>query len=147
MILAISLTTLLLSQTPQVELDFSSMGAGDWKGKRFNEIVPAHAIKRVIRVTESGFARDFGRSGAQADYDALMARLLNSPSAARDWVVADNEGRLADLLVITRDGEVFCIGVIGIHGTPSSPTGIIVHGKGHGARFDVKDFKHPDGKS
>ena len=45
MILAISLTTLLLSQAPHVELDFNSMGSGDWNGKRFNEIVPARTIK------------------------------------------------------------------------------------------------------
>ena len=55
MILAISLTALLLSRAPHAELDFDSMGAGDWKGKRFNEIVSARAIERVVRVTESGF--------------------------------------------------------------------------------------------
>jgi hypothetical protein len=63
MILAISLATLLLSRAPHVELDFNSTGTGDWKGKRFNEIVPVRAIERVDRVDESGFARDAGRSG------------------------------------------------------------------------------------
>jgi NADPH:quinone reductase-like Zn-dependent oxidoreductase len=75
MIPAILLTTLLLSQAPHVELDFNSMSSGEWKGKRFNEIVPARTIVRVVRVTESGFARDADRSGEQADYDVLLASL------------------------------------------------------------------------
>ena len=103
MIPAILLTTLLLSQAPHVELDFNSMGWGEWKGKRFNEIVPARTIVRVVRVTESGFARDADRSGEQADYDALLAHLLDSTAAATDRALGGNEGRLANLLVITRE--------------------------------------------
>jgi NADPH:quinone reductase-like Zn-dependent oxidoreductase len=75
MIPAIFLTTLLLLQAPHVALDFNSMGSGEWKGKRFNDIVPARTIVWVVRVTESGFARDADPSGEQADYDALLASL------------------------------------------------------------------------
>jgi hypothetical protein len=96
MFLAISPTTLLLSQVPHAGLDFNSTGAGDWKGKRFNEIAPARTIGRVVRVTESGFAREAGRSGEQADYGALLAHLLDSTAAATDLAVVGNEGMLAD---------------------------------------------------
>jgi hypothetical protein len=147
MILALSLTTLLLSQVPHVELDFNSLGSGAWKGKRFNEIVPARTIKRVVRLTESGFARDAGRPGEQADYDALLAHLLHSTAAATDRVLADNESSLAKLLVITREGEILWIEVVGTPATPSSPTAILIQGKGRGARIEVKDFKHPDRKT
>ena len=53
------------------------MGSGDWKGKRLNEIVPARTIVWVVRVTESGFARDAGRSGEQADYDEAPGLLAS----------------------------------------------------------------------
>jgi hypothetical protein len=146
MILAISFATLLLSQAPKVELDFNSMGAGDWRGKRFNDIVPARTIKRVVRVTESGFARDAGRSGEHADYDALLAHLLESTATATDRALGGNEGRLADLLVITREGEILCSEVVGTPATPSSPTAFLIRGRGRGARIDVRDFQHPDRK-
>jgi hypothetical protein len=146
MILAISVSTLLLSQAPHVELDFNAMGAGDWKGKWFHGIVPARAIERVVRVTESGFARDAGCSDEQADYDAPLAHLLDSTAVATDWALGGNEGRLAHLLVITREGEILRIEVLGTPATPSSPTAILIHGKGRRARINVKDFKHPDRK-
>jgi hypothetical protein len=61
MINAICLATFLLSPSPpadapKVELDFNVMRAGDWKGKRFNEIVPADQIKQIGRLTEKGLA-------------------------------------------------------------------------------------------
>ena len=135
MILAILLTAQLLSQAALVELDFSSMGSGDWSGKRFSEFVPARTITRIVRVTESDFARDAGRSGEQVVFDGLLAHLLDSTTVATDWALGGNEGRLADLLVIIKEGEILCIEVIGTPATPSSPTAILVHGKGRGVRI------------
>ncbi len=84
MILAISLTTLLLSQAPHVELDFNSMGSGDRKGKRFDEIAPVDQIKRVVRVNETGFARDAGPLGEQAD--------LRCPACSSPRFEGDRDG-------------------------------------------------------
>jgi hypothetical protein len=44
MILAITLTTMLLAQAPHAELDFKVMSSDDWKGKRFNDILHADMI-------------------------------------------------------------------------------------------------------
>ena len=151
MINAICLATFLLSPSPpadapKVELDFNVMRAGDWEGKRFNEIVPADQIKQIGRLTERGFGGDPGRSGEQAAYDALLAHLLESPVAAHDWSLGGNEGPLAELFVLTKDGRLLHIEVIGGVGDANSPTAIIIHAKGHGARIDVKDFKYPERK-
>ena len=48
MILAICQTTMLLAQAPHVELDFNVMSSDDWKGKRFNEILPADTIAHAF---------------------------------------------------------------------------------------------------
>jgi hypothetical protein len=48
MIRAISLTPKLLAQAPHVELDFNVMSSDDWKGKRFNEIVPTDTIAHTF---------------------------------------------------------------------------------------------------
>jgi hypothetical protein len=109
--------------------------------------VPARTIERVDRVTDSGFAREAGSSGEQADFDKLPAHLLDSTAAATDWALGGNEGRLADTLVITREGEIRCIEVIGTPAAQSSPTGILIHGKGRGARIAVKDSSIPIARS
>ena len=70
MIPTICLTACLLAQIPHVELDYGTMAARDGKGKRFAQIIPADKIKRVIRLRESGFARD--PRNPQADYDAFI---------------------------------------------------------------------------
>jgi hypothetical protein len=79
MLAAICLTAFMLTpsppaDTPKVELDFGSWGSGEWKGKRFAEILPADSIKRIVRISESGFAGHTGRQGEQAAYDALRSR-------------------------------------------------------------------------
>jgi hypothetical protein len=79
--------------------------------------------------------------------DALLAHLLDSTAAATDRAFGGNEGRLVGLLVITREGEILCIEVVDTPDTPSSPTAILFHGKGRGARIDAKDFRHRDRKN
>ena len=148
MLTAICLAAFLLApplspppaDVPKVELDFNLMRAGDWKGKRFNEIVPADQIRQIGRLAEYGFARGTDASGEQAAYDAFLTHLLESQVVARDWSLGGNEGRLAELLVLTKDGRLLHIEVIGTAGVANSPTAIIVHAKGHGARIDVRDF-------
>jgi hypothetical protein len=146
MILAISFTTLLLTQAPHVELDFHSMGSGNREGKRFAEIAPVDQNKRIVRVNETGFARDSGPLGEQAAYDALVAHLLDSKATAKGWALSADEARLADLFILTKEGEILCIEVVGTSVSASSPNAILIHGKGRGARISVRGFKHPDRK-
>jgi hypothetical protein len=107
MLAAICLTAFMLTpsppaDTPKVELDFGSWGSGEWKGKRFAEILPADSIKRIVRIGESGFAGHTGRQGEQAAYDALIAHLLESKEPARDCVLGGNEGTRAELVVLKK---------------------------------------------
>ena len=146
MILAISLTTLLLTQAPDVELDFHSMGSGNREGKRFAEIAPVDQNKRIVRVNETGFARDAGPSSEQAVSDALLAHLLDWRATAKSWALSADAARLADLFILTKEGEILCIEVVGTSVSPISPTAILIHGKGQGARINVRGFKHPDRK-
>lgn len=145
MLSAICLAAIMLAppgNAPKVELDFNVMQAGDWQGKRFNEILPADQIKQIGRLREMGFSRDSGAE-EQAAYDALLTHLLESTITANDWSLGGNEGPMAELLVLNKDGQILHIEVIG---TARVPTAIIVHGKGHGARINVKDFKYPGQK-
>ena len=113
------------ADAPKVELDFTSMGALDWEGKRFNEIVPADQIKRIVRLRESGFARGSDAPGDQADYDALFVHLLDSTVPATGWALGGNEGTQAELVILTKEGDILRVEVTGTFGTPSSPTAIL----------------------
>ena len=144
MILAISPAALFLAQAPHVEIDFNVMRSDDWKGERIDKIAPADLIKRVIRVKETGFARDSDASGEQADYDALFTHLLDSTATATGWGVCPDEVKLADLLILRKEASILCIEAVDTPATPSSPTAIHIRGRGRGARTGLRGFKHPD---
>jgi hypothetical protein len=149
MFMALCIIALLLTppaEVPHVERDFSEMQAGGWKNRRFSEIIPADTIKRVVRESESGFARNAGRDGEQAAYDAFLAHLLDSHETANDWALGGNERTMGQLVVLTKGGDLFFIEIIG-GGVPARPPhAIFVHGKGAGARIEVKNFAYPDKK-
>jgi hypothetical protein len=105
---------------------------------------PKVQIKRIVRLAEKGFARDPGASGEQADYDALVAHLLGSKETAAGWSLGGNEVTQAELAILTKEGEILRVEVIGTLGASPSPTAILLHGKGRGARINVKGFKHPE---
>ena len=129
---------------PKVELDITSMAARGWEGKRFGEIVLDDQIKRIVRLAEKGFARDPGASGEQADYDALVAHLLDSKETAAGWSLGGNEATRAELAILTKEGEILLVEVIGTLGASPSPPAILRHGRGRRARINVKGLKHPE---
>ena len=131
---------------PRVELEFNLMGARDWQGKRFTEIIPVDTIRRVVRFRESGFSTRSKVAADQGDYDALLAHLVDSAETASDWGLSADEATLAKLVILSKDGELFRVEVVGKLGAMRTPSAILLHGKGHGARINVKDFKYPEVK-
>src|SRR5262249_41029655 len=134
MMLAISSATLLLAQTPHVELNFNVMNPAVWTGRRFDEIIPAAQLKRIVCPSEGGSAPDAGPSDERAFSDPLLAHLRDAPAPATRWSLEANEGTPRDLAALTGAGETPRIEVVGTPGTSSSATAILVHGKGRAAR-------------
>ena len=141
MILAMTLILLAQSEVPHVEVNFTTLGAGDWKARRFSEIVPAETIKRIVRFRESGFATGPSTVEEQRAYDALFAHLFASNETAGDWGLGGNESTRAELMVLTKAGELIHLKIVGVLGTESA-SAILIHGGGRGARIRVKDFKY-----
>jgi hypothetical protein len=128
---------------PRVELNFSSMKAGDWQAEPFREIIRPDEVKRIVRVRESGFARGSDIGGEQADYEIFFAQIFGSDEKAKEWVLADNEATLAELVILTKTGALFRIEIIGYPAMPNVPTAILIYGSGRSARIEMKDFKYP----
>jgi hypothetical protein len=76
----------------------------------------------------------------------MVSSAPDSPATASDWSLGGNEGPNTELLVLTREECLLHNEVIGTVGFPTSPSSIIIDGRGHGARINVKDYKHPGRK-
>jgi hypothetical protein len=136
------------AETPRVEMDFGYIAAGDWVGKRFRDIIPPNRIKRIVRLTEHGFAHhnnslpDY-RSKVQADYDALMAHLIASKEVAANYGLDAREGTGATLLILTADQQIFWLEVLVQEQEISAVT---INGTGRGTRIAVKGFRRRAGQ-
>ena len=131
------------AEVPRVETDFGEMGARDWAGKRFRDVVPPDRIRRIIRLTEHGFAHhNNGLPGylslVQADYDRLVAHLIASNEAATNLGLDAREGVSATLLILTTDEQVFRLEILVREQEISA---VIINGVKHGARIAVKGFR------
>jgi hypothetical protein len=131
------------AETPRVEMDFGYLAAGDWVGKRFRDIVPPDRIKRIVRLTEHGFAHHNNalpnyRSIVQGDYDALIAHLIASKDAAANYGLDAREGTGATLLILTADQQIFWLEVLIQEQEISAVT---INSTGRGARIPVKGFR------
>jgi hypothetical protein len=132
------------SEVPRVEMNFNKMAAGQWSGKRFNEIISPDRIQRIILLAEHGFAHHSNRLPdyeklVQADYDALVAHLLKSEEPAQDYSLDAQEGKAARLLFVTTDNQVFEVEVLSR--ANRDVTAIMISGPGFGARIDVKGYQ------
>ncbi len=53
------------------------------------------------------------------------------------WGLSAIERTLANFVVLTKDGKVISIEIVGGLGMPTSPSAILIRGPGRGARIDV----------
>jgi len=129
---------------PPVELDAVDMAnhhvdvvmhAGEWSGCSLREIIPPQKINRIIRVYDDGFTTEQGPQ-AQKRYDDLISHLIKSDEKAMDYGLLAQEREIASMIVLTKDGKVYCIEVLHtLLGTGVSA--INVSGVGKGARIKV----------
>lgn len=129
---------------PSVELNYSQMSAREWAALRFRDIIPPTEIKRIIRISERGFAhhnnaRKDCKTLVQADYDALMAHLVASERKVTDLALDAQERCLASLVVLTTTGEIYHLQVLGKLGQGVSAVTFVRPDRG--ARIEIKGFR------
>jgi len=142
------------SRVPSVEIDFGSMEAPEWRGKRLSEIVSRDSIKRIVLTQQTTWLFDRFRwrinlPETQPLYDALVAHFFSSTEKAANGSLAANERTLAELMLLTTNGEMFRLEILGgsaIGKSAEKPIAILLHGGNKGARINVKDFKFKNPK-
>lgn len=139
------------SPLPIVELNFTTQRAGNWNGKRFRDIIPPKTIQRIIRIRESGFPElthkglDANEATTQAGYDSFLAHLFASTEKAKVWGLRAEEHTLAELMVLTTDGQLFHIEIVkGMIGENSCA--ILIYGQNKGARIEVSNFQSKESR-
>ncbi len=136
------------AKLPPVETNFGSMTAGAWNGKTLASIVPPQTISRIVLLEETVWIIEKLRLNSpnetQPIYDALFAQLFASDAKAGDWGLGGNESTLCKLIILTHDAQVFYIEIVGSRS--DSPTAVLIHGSGNGARINVANFKWPKAK-
>lgn len=139
------------TRLPKVELSFNNViTPGDWSGKRFRDIMPPRTVKRIIRVRQPGLyqfnteAPATSDSEVQARYDALFSHLEASNTKAERWGRLAQERVLAELMVVTNDGQLFRIEVVGNHllGDATSQCALLIYGQSKSARIEVEGFQY-----
>lgn len=144
--LPITFTMLLLlastaiSETPAVEFGFASRSAHAWKDKRFRDIIPPDTVKRIVFLNGWVWPRPEVKPTrgelTQAGWNALVAHLFAADETAKDFGLGANEHRFAEMIILTSDGQLFHLELVG----PMAPAAVLVDGEGNGARIDIKNF-------
>ena len=122
------------------------MHPGFVEGKTIRAIVPPESI-RLIGLTENRgkgapITRDF-----KSDWDSnqLIQRAFASDAKAREWSMSATEAILARYSVVTKDGALFMLDVLGDHIRSIPVTAVVLRGDGFGCRFDMnKTGKEPN---
>jgi hypothetical protein len=131
---------------PPVRETFSKMHPGGVEGKTIRVIVPLESV-RLIALTENlgkgtPITRDF-----KPDWDSnqLIQRAFASDAKARECSMSATENTLARYSIITKDGALFMLDVLGDHIRNITVSAVILRGDGFGCRFDMdKTEKEPN---
>jgi hypothetical protein len=136
---------------PAVELNYGGP-VGEWKGRRLSQIIQPKEVSRIIRLHERSLGDTF-RMGVgdgdsqtrdrklQTGYNAFLDGLFKSDQKATDASLGDNEGIMAEVIIVMKDGRVFQVEILETGGTPASA--VLVSGPGNCARIPVGKLQAP----
>src|SRR5262245_38657406 len=92
------------SDLPAIEMNYNHMGARDWKGRKFKDIIPPAEIDRIIALKQVHFGLK-NEISTQSDYQELISYLLASDGEADDWNLRATEKAGPALIITTKKGQ------------------------------------------
>jgi hypothetical protein len=141
------------SSLPQVETDYLlEQKPDDWTEKRFEQIVPAGKIKRIILLEEITDMFDYipnmPKASTQEEHQNLYGKLFGSFEAsagkAEKLSLANEECPFARLLLFTDSNQIIYLEIIGTLGRIENNSvvgnhisGVLIHGHGKGVRINL----------
>jgi len=125
---------------PSANDAFRQMYSGKFAGKTLSEIVPPKSVKliAITGIYGHGWTYEFTPN---RDVDNLIRLAFTSDAKAKDFALSDTETILAQYSIVTIDGYLFVLEVLGSFIEQRPITAFLVRGEGFGCRFEVDDIK------
>jgi hypothetical protein len=125
-------------EVPAVEMNYNHMGARDWGGRKFKDIIPPAEIDRIVVLRQFSFGLK-NEMLTQSDYQDLISHLLASDGKAEDWGLRATERSSSTLIMTTKTGQIYYLEILSeMYGGISALT---INGPGKGARFELEGYK------
>ena len=126
------------TELPRVREQFSSMQPGVFEGKSLRSIVPPESVKLIALIENHGKGSPITRE-FKPDWDSneLLQRAFTSNAKATKVARSATELIVAKYNVVTADGALFILEVLGDPLTNTSVTAVVLRGDGFGCRFEM----------
>ena len=131
---------------PPIRETFTQMHPGPVAGKTIREIVPPESVKLIALVENRGMGSPLTKEFKPGwGSDQLLQRAFESSAKAREWSMSATESTLARYAIVTKQGSLFLLDVLGDRIRNVSVTAVILRGDGFGCRLDIgQDQKKPN---
>ena len=123
---------------PAIEMNYNHMGAGNWKGRKFKDIIPPEKIDRIIRLKQVGLGLK-NQVLTRSDYQELISYLLASDGEADHLGLRATESSGPTLIITTKNGQIYYLEII--CEMPVGISAVTINGAGQGARFELEGYK------
>jgi hypothetical protein len=123
---------------PAIE-NYNYMHAGDWKGRKFNEIIPHAEIERILVLKQAligGLKRNISE---RSDFQDLISYLLASDVKAVDKGWLATESTASTFIIITKNGQIYYFEILSE--ASKGISAVTMNGPGKGARFGLEGYK------
>ncbi|WP_430452251.1 hypothetical protein [Rhodopirellula europaea] len=139
------LTHATATEPPPVEvkhLDYKSITkANDWIGLQFPDALPRDSVSRIIltQLKPVGIPGTADELTAQQTRDiasGLTRALFSETGAIQKWGQLAEEGEMAELVIVTKSGEIFFVDVLRKTGEENA-NAFILRGSGFSVRLPV----------
>jgi len=128
---------------PKIEaMDQSLSGEHDtWIGSSFHEVMPPNEVKDIILLdNRHAFFQKPSPQEIKDNYSELFNQLEQSNETAIGSYMGDNEITLAEFAITTKSGRIIYVEALSGMGY-GSVSGLLLHGRGFGARFNLTKFQ------
>ena len=143
-ILALAGTMQLMAQNtiiPPVRESYSQMQPGAASGKTIQEIIPPESVQ-LIALTRSRGKGSPLTPAFKPDWDSshMFRHAFASEAKAGGLALSATESTLAEYAIVTKDGEIYLVEVLGDLMRNMPITAILLRGDGFGCRFNFEDY-------
>jgi hypothetical protein len=126
------------SGLPAIE-NYNYMDAGDWKGRKFKEIIPPAEIERILVLKQTSVGNLKRSISERSDFQDLISHLLASDVKADDvaWLATESAG--STFIITTKNGQIYYFEIISEWSKGISA--VTMNGPGKGARFELEGYQ------